>query len=523
MSGVGSSRRFAEPTRWLAATAIVSRRPSVVLLGVALAVRVVVLLLTYEVPGDGPTRAMMAFEWARAPVLPTWGGWPPGFLFLSGFAEALIRDPRISVRLLNVVLGSATVVLLYRLARRLYGHGVAVASASVLCVLPLHVGLSASSMTEPAFVLELVAALLLLTEPRPGAGGSRSQRSREAGGVVLLVLASMTRYETWALLPLFVVHRFVRTRSVRAAARMAIVLLAFPLAWTASNWVHTGDALVGFTAATAYIGIPPTPATASHALGLMASWADWQLGWLLPWAVLLGAGLELGRALRGKSDPDRTLHLAVVLTQWIVMFRFTMVRGEFVWTRYLLGSIVLALPLAFVPFAGRRGESHSSDAGERDVSRGVALAALAMATLFLPWLGEPRRASGHWVTTRRPVAMEDVAAWLKRSGRAEQSIVLTPMEWEATYVALGAPDTYRSSLILSEWIDDAFLRRWIWDFHPTLLVTRTGDEAFTERLETVLDDPLASAAVLFRSGDVRVLDIAEATAPERLRWPRPPD
>jgi hypothetical protein len=500
-----------------------ARRTALVFFIAAVSIRLPVLALTYEMPGDGPTRAMLAFEWARAPSFPLWGGWPPGFLFLSGPVEALIRDPRISVRVLNLVLGSLTVVALYALARRLYGEIVAVASACVLCLLPLHVGLSASSMTEPAFVLELVLALLLVTESQSGVRSVRLRASLVVAGILCLILASMTRYEAWPLLPLFIVHHAVRTRSLRATGLVTISLLAFPLVWTLSNYIHTGDALVGFTAATAYIGIPPTPATAAHALELMASWGDWQLGWLLPWAILLGVGLELFALLRGESVPSRILYLSVVLMQCLVMLRFTMVRGEFVWTRYLLGSVVLALPFAFVPFSSKQVDPASRDAAQRLSFRGYALAALAVATLFLPWLDEPARAGGHWVTTRRPVAVAEVAAWLRESGRDDQSILLTPMNWEATYLALGAPQTFSRSLIVSEWIDDTFLRRWIWDYRPALLVTRTSDEAFANRIETALEFPLAKAVVLYRSDDCRVLDISGATTPEHIRWPRPPD
>jgi hypothetical protein len=503
----------------LATASTAARRAPVLLFVAALSIRLLVLAGTYETPGDGPSRAIAAFNWAQTPTVPTWGVWPPGFLFLSGAAAMLVRDPNLSTRLLNLLIGSATVAVLYLLARRVFGATVALASACVLCVLPLHVGLSASSMSEPAFVLELMAGLLLLIGPR-APGRAWAQRARLVSGVLCLVLASMTRYEVWTLLPLFVVHDLKRNGSRRASLLLAAALLAFPVAWTISNYVHSGDPWIGFTAATSYIGITQTPASPLRAAELMASWSDWQLGWLLPAAIAFGAVWELVRALRGRSEPARLLYLAIVAVQCVVLLRFTMVRGENVWTRYLIGSLVFALPLAFIPWAGRTSAPGSlDDLDEPILRRACTLAALAIFALFLPWVVDPERIESRLVTSREPVVVEDLAAWLRESGRVDQQMLLTPMEWEATYVALGAPQTSRNSLIVSEWTDDRFLRRWIWDHRPKLLVTRSGDEPYVERIQAALDDHLEQAAVLFRSERVRVLDISGATSPDHLRAP----
>jgi len=401
----------------------VSGRLPLLLFLLALGVRLVVLLATFDVPGDGPTRAIAAFEWARAPSFPLAGGWPPGFLFLSGSFEALVGEPLLSARILNLVLGSLTVPLLYLLVRRLYDTTAALASGAVLCFVPLHVGLSASSLTEASFLFELIAGTLLLVGPRPGAERDRFAPWRVALGVLSLVLASMTRYEAWPLLPLFVTHRFARTRSLRAAAVVAVALAAFPVAWSIGNYLDSGDPWLGFTAATSYIGITATPATFGHALQLLADWSAWQLGWVLPAAIVVGIGWELLRAARGGIGVDRWLYLALTGLQWLVLLRFAMVRGENVWTRYLVSSLVCALPFAFVPWSGA--------ARAPSARRAAALAAVAILGLFAPWLGHLERAGGHWVTSRRPVEAEVVVRWLREAGRLDQPILLTPMEWNS--------------------------------------------------------------------------------------------
>jgi len=98
---------------------------------------------------------------------------------------------------------------------------------------------------------------------------------------------------------------------------------------------------------------------------------------------------------------------------------------------------------------------------------------------------------------------------------------------ELTVVVLQAPEIARHSLILSEWIEDAPLIWWVRHHRPPVLITRTGDEAYAARIAASLDFPLDQAPVLFRNGNVRVLDLSAATsvpsAPplERKVWPDP--
>ncbi len=480
----------------------------------ALVVRVVVLLWTVDAPGDGPSRALAAFHWAGSPSFPTWGVWPPGFLLLSGCAEALVGDPRISARLLNVLLGSLTVPLLYLLARRLYGWSVAVASGAALALLPLHVELSASSLSEPAFVVELVAGtLLLIGAPEGRPANHRRERLRVALGAACLVLAGMTRYEAWPLVPLFVVHRFVQARSLRAAATLGAALLAFPAAWTIGNWLHTGNPLFGISAATAYIDIPRDPASLSRAFELLASWTDEQLGWVPVSAVLLGAGVELVRIVRGRSDAARIFYLTIAGMQWLVLLRFTMVRGEAVWSRYLLASLTFGLPLAFVPWAGGRRAAAAGGPlpDEAQPRRALALAALAVLSLSLTWLGYGEKVAGHWVTSRRPVSVYALVDWLRASGRVGEPLLLTPMDWEATYLPLEVPEVAGRSLIVSPWIGDETLREWSTRFRPTLLVTRPGDEGQAARVEAALGVALRDAPVVFRHQALEVHDLRRAS------------
>ena len=136
-------------------------RTLLVVVVVAIALRAAAAWLTIDIPGDGPSRAGIAYRWSLSPKLIRSGVWLPGFTYLAGSVCMLIPNPRIAPRLLNVILGSASIPLLYVVTRRLYGNAVGLSAAALLAILPLHVGLSASSLTEAGLVFGMLAVLCL--------------------------------------------------------------------------------------------------------------------------------------------------------------------------------------------------------------------------------------------------------------------------------------------------------------------------------------------------------------------------
>jgi hypothetical protein len=128
----------------------------------AFVVRLLVLLQTAELPADGPARAIYAWYWSQHPHIPVYGQWPPGFLYLSGAFFFLVSDPLFSTRVLNVILGTLTIPIFYALLRRVYDHRVALISSGVLAFMPMHVSISASSLSEVAYLVEALAGILWL-------------------------------------------------------------------------------------------------------------------------------------------------------------------------------------------------------------------------------------------------------------------------------------------------------------------------------------------------------------------------
>ncbi|MBY0278638.1 glycosyltransferase family 39 protein [Candidatus Binatia bacterium] len=464
----------------------------------AAAYRVLLLATMHDVPGDGPSRAAIAMAWARAPELPTCGGWPPGHVLLAGLFQMLLPGPA-STRLLNVVLGTLSVPLLYAAVARTWDRGVALLAAAMLAVLPLHAELAATSLTEATFTCALLLAWWLLVRAAqadaPGARGARVPALLAAG--LALSLAQMLRYEGWAFAPVVVVWWLWCTRSARHAALLAALVLWFPIAWTAGN-ARCGDAFLGFHAALGELAVP-TDGDPIAKVTFAARVVRGELGVLATLAVLAGAAWEIVLLRRGRSSRERVLAIAFTGTAWAVLGAAVAARGASVWTRYFVPALVLALPFAAASLQLARGDG-------RLRRRAVTLVAgVLLLALVVPDLAGRR--SRHWLRAEPPRAAAGVAAWLAADpARMRMPILATPAGWELTYLPLLAPDAYWRFRTCSPWSADQDVVRWIDALRgagPFLVITRDGDEAELARLERAAGRPLAVGAPVLSADGVR--------------------
>ena len=357
--------------------------PFVVLL--ALLVRLATFFTTVDIPGDGPSRAIDAYEWSRHPFIPTWGWWPPGFLFLNGIMSMMVPDPLISGRIVNLVLGTVTVPLFFLLARRAFADETALFGATVLACLPLHVELSASSFAETSFAFEMVAGMLCMTiafeEPR--------RRWALIAGLAALSWASMTRYETWWVLPVFPLYAWWRTGSIRMAVLVGALLAAFPCAWTIGNMLAVGDPLLGFTI-TKKGGVIEgiQPGTPLSALRTLADLSVAEFGSVA--AVLLGLGVIVAVRSSWRSAPSaRVLYMAVAGLFWLAICYVTIFRGPTFYSRYLVLGYILALPWIALPFLG-------------PMRRRSWVAATLLVVVVVSFAFTGRYTAPKWVTHRQP-------------------------------------------------------------------------------------------------------------------------
>ncbi len=467
---------------------------------VAALLRVGMLLATVDVPGDGPVRALTAYSWARSPHVVLHGIWLPGFVYLTGLVSYVL-PVWIAGRLFNAIVGTATVPMFFEAVAPVFGPSAGLIGAALIAVFPLHVGLSASSLTEVSAVFEILMGMAFLRMATQAEGRGRGGYATVA--ISSLVMASMTRYEVWFLLPLFPWYYWLRARDWGLAAGMAALLGAFPLAWLIGNHVYEGNALLGFAAAVTDRSFGETHGGVSltKAVEILVTRFATHMGWVLVSLVILGLAMELRSLVARRLSTERLLYLAVVLVSLAGMGAFTVLRGETLGDRNLLFGLILLIPMAVIPVAAVLGYG----------GRGrlwVVIVVVVSCTLGSSWL--TGRIETRWVTRVKPHGITRLAEWVNASSWRDQPVVFTRMDWQPTYVPYYFPRLAGKTLIVSEWIEDGRLNELTKLVRPALLVTQRGDEAYVERFSRVTGMAVEHERLVHRDGDVEVYELGNA-------------
>jgi len=446
-----------------------------IIIAFGLLLRLVTLFASVDIPGDGPTRSMMAYDWARGPYAQWFGVWPPGFMYLTGLFGWVVADPKWSIRVLNMVVGVSTIPAFHGVVKRAFDRPTALFSAALLSVLPLHVGLSASSLTEVTFVFELLAALILLSTAVTAEANWR--RSLCFGlALILLTLAEMTRYETWALAPFACAYLFIKDRRLALPVVATAVLVLFPIGWTLSNYFETGNALLGFTEAVRGTDEGAESVSMAVAAAMLARKSFVHFGGVLPVIALWGLVLALARDMKDRLSAEQMVIVGMAAFYWLMLFRFAIERGTSLWDRHLLLGLILLIPFVFRPFRNRIG--HRS----RPLHALIA-ASTCLVLLALPLGMKLDSSTQVYVQKVRPAAIIQVVDWMKNSRYREQPFLLTKMDWESTYFHQYFPESYRRSLIVSAWLDEGAFGRFVRTSRPKLLLTQPQDNREWARIE----------------------------------------
>jgi len=446
--------------------------PTLAIFVVAAAVRSALLVMTVDVPGDGPVLAFGAYEWSQKPHWVSHGMWLPGLTYFGGVASMLVPNPAIAVRLFNAVAGALTASVAFAYVRQAYDSRTAWLAGLAIALFPLHATLSASSMSEAGFVLWVVLAEYVLVCPFKTATNMTTATLLALG---LVVLAEMMRYEAWVLAPIFGIFLFfVSDRSWRSATVVSAALVAFPLLWSVGNAASTGDPFLAFTTArgSATRSFGPGLFGLGDSVHRVAHAARDHLG--LPVAAVMAGGflLEVRSLVRRESTPTRVLHLALAAGFWLFVIGLAVLRGPKLYNRYLVLGFVLSFP-----FIGVALEAMSR---ERTV-RWIQAACLLIAASVVFARGIPIDYP-LWVSPNRPLAVIEVAEWLSRADHRGQPILLTEMGWHSTYFLQYAPGLRWEIFTHRE--DDASIRRRLEDLgSSSLLVTRAGDEVLVNRMQ----------------------------------------
>lgn len=172
--------------------------------------------------------------------------WPPGYPLVLSALFAAVGPSLLAAQVLNVVLGAASVALLYLLAVRLFDRRVALIAAALLAFFPAQVYFSSLLMTE-ALVTAGLLALVLFLVLQLGRQRALSWRRLLVIGLAIGALA-LVRGEILLLAPLLGLYWLARHASwPEAAARTALLLGGAALLfvpWTVRNAVQLKAAVV---------------------------------------------------------------------------------------------------------------------------------------------------------------------------------------------------------------------------------------------------------------------------------------
>ncbi len=166
--------------------------------------------------------------------------WPPGYPMTLAPLYYLFDDSTVSPRMLNVVLGSATVALLYLLGSRLFDRRVGLTAALLLAVFPNQVFFASLTLTEVLFTTLLVLILLLTVYLMLGPRAPPLWQVGLTGA--LIGYAALVRGEGLLLMAFILPALLLRWRSWRRVLTYGAVLLvgmAIIIApWTVRNAVR---------------------------------------------------------------------------------------------------------------------------------------------------------------------------------------------------------------------------------------------------------------------------------------------
>ena len=244
-----------------------AHRPALAVFAVALAIRLVALWgardaqpvldeETYALRAEalldgrgflGSYQSWVRHDARRPAELPQYpGAWqPPGYTAFAAAALALGGRSLLAVKLAQVLLGAASVLLVMALGRAWFGGRAGLVAAWLAAVYPNLVAFTHYLWSETLYTFLLLAALLALSR-RPGPPGPRAAALAGA----LLGLAALTRAAIVAFLPLLSLWLcWAHRRQLRAAFTAAWVVplaaLLVILPWTVRNTLlHGGFVLI---------------------------------------------------------------------------------------------------------------------------------------------------------------------------------------------------------------------------------------------------------------------------------------
>ena len=206
-------------------------------------------------------------------------------LFLTGKSLLLAR-------IVNILIGSATVVVVLLAGEKMFDRTTALIASLLLSIYPVFVGISGELISDTLFVFLMCAFLLMMAM----AGDNARSPWTMLGAGLFLGWALVTRAELIVFFPFLVVWSYYHFRKSGAVGRVLIFLL-LPAMCFAVPWVYRNYQMYGKFTMTTGVG---AVAWGVHNPG---TFGDWTLmgGWYPPKDSLLSNAGERLPALRNPA------------------------------------------------------------------------------------------------------------------------------------------------------------------------------------------------------------------------------
>jgi hypothetical protein len=235
--------------------------------------RIVFFFLSENAGGDALARAGLAEQWAHHPNLQVVfdGEWLPLHIWLGGCVTLLLGNAELASRLLSVFFGLASLWLVWKIARTIYGETAAILSLAVFAFYSLHIGYSSVSSSEASYLFFVLAGLACFFTFQ-----DTDKLSWLALSGICLTLSAAIRYEAWVIMlgmglvllgvPTKVLHEeFWHTKQLSRLIIFALTAGSWPVFFMAYSWVKWGHPLytIGIVhfLAIQYMGSFPRPYT----------------------------------------------------------------------------------------------------------------------------------------------------------------------------------------------------------------------------------------------------------------------
>jgi len=217
------------------------------LVGVGTGLRIASFFFSDNAGGDAGAHVAVAAEWLQHPSLKlVFDTQPPGHFWLIGLTSLLVPDVVVAGRLLSLVCGIASLYVVWRLARFLYGASAGFFSLTAFALYSLHIGYSTTSSAEVPYLFFLLAATYFFLR---GVSSKEGQMCHLTLSGICFSVAESVRYEAWIFLfgltaaaaGVWFLRRSRPQASVFSLMVWALAAGAWPAFMMAYSWHAFGD------------------------------------------------------------------------------------------------------------------------------------------------------------------------------------------------------------------------------------------------------------------------------------------